>query len=80
VKEEKIKMDTYDYEQIDKTMSKKIDAIYSDPKRHAFYSQWAAMQDGRVTGPRGGLVVGRKRICFHCGKYEQGHSDKTEQL
>ena len=69
-------MDAYDYEKIDKTMSQRLDAIYADPKRHAFCPE----QDLHAAGIRGGMIRGRRRICDHCGKKRKGHADKDEQL
>jgi hypothetical protein len=71
-------MDKYDYEQTDKQMSKKINAIYSDPKRHKFVSQFDMYCHER--GPRGGLLRLRKTICGHCGNKKNNHADEDEKL
>lgn len=73
-------MDAYDYAQTDKVMSRKVEAIYSDPKRHAFYSCHDASIAEDWRGPRGGKIRGRKQICFHCGGKETGHAETTESL
>ena len=67
-------MDAYDFEQIDKAMSLKINAIYKDPKRHAF------VPEGDRPRPRYGVFKGRKTFCDHCGKKRKGHAETTEQV
>lgn len=67
-------MDAYDCEQTDRAMSLKINAIYKDPKRHAF------VPENGYCGPRGGYYNGRKTFCDHCGKKRKGHAETTEQL
>ena len=67
-------MDAYDCEQINKAMSLKLNAIYKDPKRHAF------VPEGGYVGRRGGYKPGRKTFCDHCGKKRKGHAEKTEQV
>jgi len=73
-------MDEYDCAQIDKAMSKKIDAIYRNPAKHKFYSQFEAFKEDYRHGPRGGRIVGKKRICYHCGSKKKYHADITELL
>lgn len=69
-----------DFEAIDREMSRRVNAVYGDPKRHKFYSCFQAYQYENFKGPRGGKVRGRKRICFHCGLEEKGHALETEKL
>lgn len=73
-------MDAYDYEQIDKEMSKRLDAIYRDPSRHKFYSCYDEAHANGAVGPRGGRVRARKTICAFCGQKRKGHAQKTENL
>lgn len=73
-------MDEYDYQQIDKQMSEQINAIYSNPARHRFLSCFDAVSIYDITGPRGGKVIGRKLICYHCGQKKKGHAEQDEQL
>ena len=73
-------MDEYDCYQTDKQMSKKLNAIFTDPKRHAFYACFNANEDEGLTGPRGGKIRGKKRICHYCGLPRKGHAEQTEQL
>lgn len=37
--------DEYDFRQADKELSRRVDEIYSDPKRHTFYSCFQADED-----------------------------------
>ena len=73
-------MDKYDYRMADKQISKKINLIYSDPKRHRFVSAFQRDEDEDLRGPRDGKIRGRKRICGYCGFKEKAHADKDEQL
>jgi hypothetical protein len=73
-------MDTYDYAQTDKVMSYKLDAIYSNPARHKFYSCFDFHRDSNTVGRRGGKVTGLKRTCWHCGQKKKGHAEKDEQV
>ena len=73
-------MDAYDFEQIDKAMSKRVDAIYSDPARHVFCSQHQFNLDNDMRGRRGALKKGRKTVCAYCGQKKIGHAEVTEQL
>ena len=73
-------MDAYDYMQIDKAMSKRLQAIFGDPKRHAFYSCFDADEAEDRRGARGAIKRGPKRLCFHCLTRKNGHAEKTEQL
>lgn len=73
-------MDNYDYEQIDKSISKRVDAIYSDPKLHVFVSIHQLDEDEDRRGIRGGKIRGKKTICGYCGGPKKGHAEKTEQL
>ena len=66
-------MDAYDCEKIDKAMSRKMDEIFSDPTKHAFYSVFEADLAEDRRGPRGGKVRGRKTICAHCRNPAQKH-------
>jgi len=73
-------MDEYDYRQADKAMQKKIDAIYGDPARHAFYSCFDHDEAMDTRGPRGGIVRGPKTLCHYCSWPRKGHAEKTEDL
>ena len=73
-------MDKYDCEQTDREMSKRVDAVYGDPTRHRFYSEFECINDEDRRGPRGGKARGRKTICAHCGKIAKGHAALTEAL
>lgn len=73
-------MNEYDFRQADKEMSRRVDEIYGDPKRHTFYSCFQADEDIDRVGPRGGKSRGRKTICVHCGTKRKGHAENTEQL
>jgi hypothetical protein len=73
-------MDAKDYSEIDKSMSARINAIYGDPKRHAFYSQYDYFLSDPHYGPRGGIEKGKKTICFYCGAKKKGHSLTTEEI
>jgi hypothetical protein len=66
-------MDAYDYHEIDKAMSRKMDEIFSDPARHAFYSVYDEDEALDRRGPRGGKIRGRKTICAHCGAKADKH-------
>ena len=71
-------MNAYDCERIDKAMSQRVRAIYSDPARHKFQSEFHALANGY--GIRGGVSRTRKSICFHCGQDRPGHAGLTEAL
>jgi hypothetical protein len=73
-------MDAYDFEKIDNSMSKRVDAIYQDPARHKFYSCFEVFENEGRVGPRGGKIRGNKRTCYHCGGKKKGHAEVTEQL
>ena len=73
-------MDAYEYEKIDREMSKRIDTIYSDPSRHKFYSEYEHSVNQDMRGPRGGKIRGRKTFCRHCGNKANGHAAVDEQL
>lgn len=73
-------MDSKDFEDTDKAMSKRVDAIYFDPSRHAFLSQFQYDADVDLRGPRGGKIRGVKTLCCHCNRIKAGHADTTEQL
>jgi len=73
-------MNAHDYHEIDRFMSKKAEAIYGDPKRHAFYSCHDAYIAENMRGVRGGRIRGKKLRCFHCGRKKKGHAETTEQL
>lgn len=73
-------MDAYECEKIDKEMSRKMDAIYTDPNRHRFYSCFDFHAATHSRGPRGGQVRARKTICYYCGLPEKGHAEKDEEL
>lgn len=70
--------DKWKYYEIDKAMSEKLEAIFSDPKRHTFQSCHDAQAGER--GVRGGKIRGLKKKCFHCGNKEKGHAEITENL
>ena len=71
-------MEAYDMLKIDQAMSRRINAIFSDPQRHQFYSCYEHFEGER--GPRGGIVRGRKRKCYWCGGEPSEHADTTEAL
>jgi hypothetical protein len=73
-------MDTKDCCEIDREMSRKSAAIFDDPKRHAFYSQYDYFLSDPHYGPRGGIEKGKKTICFYCGAKKKGHSLTTEEI
>ncbi len=73
-------MDRYDCEQIDKEMSRRIDAIYTDPAKHKFYSCFDAYNKEWIVSKRGKKIRGKKTICFYCGKKKKGHAEVTEDL
>lgn len=75
-------MDAYDCMQIDKAMSRRIDAIYGDPARHQFESCFDFHKANSSRGRRGGHVYkrARKTVCYWCGQGKPGHADKTEEL
>lgn len=75
-----LKMDEYTYREIDRAMSKRIEAIYSDPKRHAFQSCFDYDESIDCRGRRNGKVRGRKTICAHCGTKKAGHASTDEQI
>lgn len=64
----------------DKAISKRLNAIYSDPTRHKFVSCFEMDEQEDRRGPRGGKIRGRKTICGHCGFPEPGHAFKDEQI
>ena len=68
-------MDKYDCYITDKQMSKKINEIYSDPKRHRFYSYHDYIKDNNILD-----VYGTKNRCFYCGGKKDGHAKETEQV
>lgn len=68
------------FEGIDKDISRKVEAIYGDPKRHTFCSVYDADRAEDIRGPRGGKRRGRKTICAHCGHKKDGHAETTEQI
>jgi hypothetical protein len=67
-------MDKYDYEQIDREISLRVNEIYNDPARHAFNPE------GDTQGIRGGWRKGRKTFCDHCGRKRKDHAVITEQV
>jgi len=69
-----------DYEAIDKDMSFQIQEIYSDPKRHKFYSQFQAFEDSDLRGIRGGKIIGKKRRCYYCGAGFGWHAIEDEKI
>ena len=71
-------MNKYDFAEIDKQMSGRVLEVFGNPNKHKFFSIFDALQ--HECGPRGGKVMGRKLICFHCGQKNKGHAIKTEQL
>jgi len=73
-------MDAFEYERIDKEISKRIDTIYSNPKRHKFYSEYDYSVDQDMRGSRGGKIRWRKTFCCHCGNKKKGHAEVTEQI
>ena len=69
------------FDDIDKAMSRKVQAIFSDPARHQFISEHDQIKDDPwYLGPRGGKPRGLKRKCFYCGQVQAGHADVTEAL
>jgi hypothetical protein len=66
------------YREMDLAIQKRVDAIYSDPKRHAFISEFDTLKDSY--GPRGGLKKGRKTICYYCGCKSRDHAKVTERI
>lgn|GEM_PF-6504536 len=73
-------MDRIDCERTDKAISKRIEAIYSAPGRHKYYSCYDFYRDRGSIGPRGGKIIGNKKICYYCGHKEAGHAAETEQV
>lgn len=69
-----------DYEAIDKYMSRRCEEVFSDPKRHAFSSEFAEDEAMDTRGPRGGKIRGRKTRCVHCGQKPAVHATTTEPL
>lgn len=69
-----------DYAAADKAIGRKVEAIYSDPARHQFYSVFEEDEAVDRRGPRGGKIRGRKTMCAHCGRGPAAHADKTEAL
>ncbi len=64
----------------DQTMSRRVEVIYTDPKRHSFYSCFEQDEAVDERGPRGGKIRGRKTFCAYCGLKKFGHADVTEAL
>ena len=71
-------MDKHACEQTDREMSKRVDAVYGDPARHQFYSEFDRNNDEDRRGSRGGKAKGRKTICAYCGTKAKGHAAFTE--
>jgi len=72
-----------DCEQIDKRMSREIEAIYSDPARHKFLSCHDYLTSFGITYTvhgRLGKVTASNTVCWYCGKLQPGHAEKDEQL
>lgn len=73
-------MNAYDMEADDRLIHKKTAAIYEDPKRHKFYSQYQRTVGEDWRGPRRGKTRGKKRLCAHCGKEQKGHALEDERV
>lgn len=69
-----------DYGAIDREISQRVNAIYTNPKRHEFRSEFDEWRDQDLRGRRGGRILGRKRVCVHCGGPLKGHAGTTEPL
>ncbi len=68
-------MDEYDYHQIDKAMSKKMDSFYGDPHQHKFYSEFDFDEAIDRRGRNGGVMRGKKMKCAHCGYKKKEHNN-----
>lgn len=78
--------DAYDFAQIDRAMSRRLDGIYSDPKRHRFSPRWKAdvgetTRYGNVRNVKGlARNSAGSRVCVHCGTAKHGHAKKDDLL
>jgi len=61
------------YLKTDQKESRRIRAIYSNPKAHAFYSEYEEDCFTDRRGPKGGKIRGRKTYCTHCGQKKGKH-------